>query len=549
MTVSLIPGLSRAFAAVLVAAAMLTLPQSDHAQSQERAQDAQTPQQRERRQAQPQTPPSAEQKSPPSTERGRGADQSVLRLLPPPSVTHHTITTDSGPVSYTATAGTVSLYDQSGERVAAVFAVSYVADKTTAIKRPVTFVFNGGPGAASAYLHLGLVGPRLAEFRRGNEGTPRLVDNPQTWLQFTDLVMIDPVGSGFSRPVKADGGNAFWGVARDAEALSKVIALWTADNQRAESPKFILGESYGGFRAAKVARALQRDHGIAVKGIMMVSPLMEGSFTFGGSRFALGAAMQLPSLAAAALERRGAFTPERIAEAERFALGEYLTTLAGPPLRGDAAKAFYARVADITGMPLDVVTRNRGFIRDTYVKHLRGAEGLVVSRYDANFTSPDPHPESDTPRGPDPLLSTVSRAYSGAMSVYLREELGYKTDMTYVLLSNEANRRWDWGRGESRDDASIDDDLRTLFTLDPSFRLLVMHGYADMVTPYSVSRYLLDHLPELPNPSRAQLKVYPGGHMFYIDGPARATATADARAFFKVEPDATEGDRQSTPTR
>jgi len=246
--------------------------------------------------------------------------------------------------------------------------------------------------------------------------------------------------------------------------------------------------------------------------------------------------MQIPSLAAAALERKGELTPERITETERFALGEYLITLAGPPPRGDAARTFYTRVAEMTGMPLEVVTRTRGFIRDNYVKHLRAAEGLIVSRYDVNFTGPDPHPESATPRGPDPLLSTVSRAYSGAMSVYVREELGYKTDMTYVLLSGEANNRWDWGRGSGRDSASVDEDLRTLFTLDPAFRLLVVHGYADMVTPYSVSRYVLDHLPDFPNPSRAQLKVYRGGHMFYIDEGSRRTFSTDARSFYEVEP-------------
>jgi carboxypeptidase C (cathepsin A) len=501
------PGLTRVLAALLIAAAAtLTIARQEYAYAQEVTQ--------------PQV-----------------ADKGALRLLPPKSVTRHSITTDSGPLAYTATAGTLTLHDQSGERSAAVFYVAYVADKAAAIKRPVTFVFNGGPGAASAYLHLGLAGARIAEFRPGREGPPRLSDNPQTWLQFTDLVMIDPVGSGFSRPVRADGANAFWGVARDAEALSKVIAQWTADNQRADSPKFILGESYGGFRAAKVARELRREHGIATNGIIMVSPLMEGAFTFGGTRFALGAAMQIPSLAAAALERKGAFTPERLAEAERFALGEYLTTLAGPPPRGEAGRAFYARVAETTGMPLDVVTRTRGFIRDNYVKHLRGTEGLIVSRYDASFTGADPHPESATPRGPDPLLSTLSRTYSGAMNVYVREELGYKTDMTYVLLSGEANNRWDWGgRGSGRDNASIDEDLRTLFSLDPAFRLLVAHGYTDMVTPYAVSRYVLDHLPDFPNPSRAQLKVYRGGHMFYIDDTSRTSFTNDARSFYAAEP-------------
>lgn len=510
-----LPGLTRALAALLLVATA-ALPQAERARGQE-----------------------AKQQHPavPFVELGQVADKGALRLLPPKSVTHRKIATDSGPLSYTTTAGTLALHDKSGERVAAVFYVAYVADKTKVIKRPVTFVFNGGPGAASAYLHLGLAGPRLAEFRAGHEGPPRLHDNPQTWLQFTDLVMIDPVGSGFSRPVKADGGNAFWGVARDAESLAKAIAQWIADNHRHDSPKFILGESYGGFRAVKVARELRREHGIAVNGIMMVSPLMEGAFTFGGTRFALGAAMQIPSLAAAELERKGTLTPERLAEAERFALGEYLTTLAGPPPRGDAARAFYARVAEITGMPLDVVTKMRGFIRDSYVKNLRGAEGLVVSRYDVTFTGIDPHPENATPRGPDPLLSTLSRTYSGAMALYVREELGYKTDMTYVLLSREANNRWDWGgRGSGRGSASVDEDLRTLLSLDPAFRLLVVHGYADMVTPYAVSRYVLDHLPDLPNPSRAQLKIYRGGHMFYIDDESRRSFTRDARSFYAAEP-------------
>ncbi|MPZ41735.1 MAG: carboxypeptidase [Rhizobiales bacterium] len=518
MTAPAIPGLTRALAALLLAAAMVALPQAERgALAQKAQQEAQQ---------------KAKQKAEPGHQVG---DKGALRLLPPSSVTHHDIVTDSGPMSYTATAGTLSLHDQSGERVAAVFYIAYVADKTTALKRPVTFVFNGGPGAASAYLHLGLAGPRIAEFRAGRERPPHLHDNRQTWLQFTDLVMIDPVGSGFSRAVKADGGKAFWSVARDAEALAKVIALWVADNHRADSPKHLLGESYGGFRAAKVARALRSNHGIAVAGMTMVSPLMEGAFTFGGTRFALGAALQLPSLAAANLERKGAFTPERLAEAERFALGEYLTTLAGPPPRGDTARAFYARVAEITGMPLDVVTRTRGFIRDNYVKHLRAGEGLIVSRYDATFTGPDPHPDRTTPRGPDPLLDRVSRAYSGAMAVYVREELGYKTDMTYVLLSGEANDHWDWGRRGGRDNASVDDDLRTLLSLDPSFRLMVVHGYTDMVTPYSVSRYLLDHLPDFPNPSRAQLKVYRGGHMFYIDDESRTKFTRDARSFYTAE--------------
>jgi carboxypeptidase C (cathepsin A) len=293
-----------------------------------------------------------------------GGGPGVLSLLPADSVTEHTIDTPSGKLAYTATAGTFTLFDQSGERSAAVFYTAFVA-KSNNPARPVTFVFNGGPGAGSAFLNLGLVGPRIATFGNGFDGANvRLVDNPETWLAFTDLVMIDPVGTGWSRAAKPDGGSAFWSVHRDAEALAKVIALYVAKNSRVSSPKYILGESYGGFRAAKVARALQNNQGIVISGIVMVSPMIEGQFQFSGEHFALGAALELPSLAAAELERQGTFSTATLAQAEHFALTDYLTALAGPPLRGDAAHAFYARVAQITGLPEDVVARERGFVRD-----------------------------------------------------------------------------------------------------------------------------------------------------------------------------------------
>src|SRR5262249_2546363 len=273
----------------------------------------------------------------------------------------------------------------------------------------------------------------------------RLQDNPDTWLPFTDLVLIDPVGSGWSKPAKPDGGSAFWGVRRDADSLAKTIALYISKNARSASPKYILGESYGGFRAAKVAQALRRDQGIAVAGIVMVSPLLEGAFTFGGTRFALGAALQLPSLAASELERRGTFSRDKLAEAERFALNEYLVTLAGAPPQGEAARTFYARVAEMTGLPEEVVTRSRGFIRDAYINHLRSGEGKIVSRYDATYAAADPYPDQETARGPDPLLDGVTRAYGGAFAAYARDELGFKTEMTYILLSGDVSGKWDWG--------------------------------------------------------------------------------------------------------
>ena len=457
----------------------------------------------------------------------------VLSLLPGDSVTEHSIETPAGKLAYTATAGTFSLFDQSGERSAAVFYTAYVT-KPNDPRRPLTFVFNGGPGAASAFLNLGLVGPRLAAFGMdGHDGANvRLTDNPDTWLAFTDLVLIDPIGTGWSRPAKPDGGSAFWGVHRDAKSMAKVIALYVAKNGRGSSPKYILGESYGGFRAAKVARDLQSDQGIIVSGIVMVSPLIEGEFQFGGGRFALGAALQLPSLVATELERSGTFSKEALAQAEHFARTDYLSTLSGPPPRGDAAHEFYARVARMTGLPEDVVARTRGFIRDAYIKALRAGDHKIVSQYDATFAMDDPNPESESARGPDPILDGVIHAYGGAFVGYARDELGFKTEMTYNLLASDISGKWDWHEGSGRSQPSVAEDLRDLLALTPSFRLMIAHGVSDMVTPYGVSRYVLDHLPSSIGEERAELRLYRGGHMFYMDPQSRKSFTADARTIY-----------------
>jgi|HubBroStandDraft_1064217.scaffolds.fasta_scaffold78087_2 carboxypeptidase C (cathepsin A) len=475
------------------------------------------------------TPGHQEQNSP---QNAHSTGPGVLSLLPADAVTEHSIDLPSGNLAYTATAGTFSLFDQSGERSAAIFYTAFAAKTANPAARPVTFVFNGGPGAASAFLNLGLVGPRIAEFgTNGRDGSNvHLVDNPQTWLAFTDLVLIDPIGTGWSRAAKPDGAQGFWNIHTDAESMAKVIALYVAKNGRVSSPKFILGESYGGFRAAKTARVLQNDQGIVVSGIVMLSPLLEGSFQFGGDRFALGAALQLPSLAAAELERKGTFSKETLAQAEHFALTDYLSTLAGALLQGDAAKKFYARVAEMTGIAPDAVAQAHGFIDNAYVKNLYSSGHKIVSHYDATFASADPYPESPVAHGPDPILDGFIRAYGSAFVGYARDELGYKTEMSYTLLAGDIAEKWDWGSGRAQ--ASIADDLRILLTLSPSFRLMIGHGYSDMVTPYADSRYVLNHLPALDGPGRAELKLYRGGHMFYLDPESRQAFTADAKTLY-----------------
>ena len=482
--------------------------------------------------------------------QGKPADNAshgpgVLRLLPPDAVSEKEITLGGRKIAYTATAGTLALFDQNGEKTAAVFYTAYVAKDADPARRPLTFAFNGGPGAASAYINLGFAGPRIARFgASGRDGAdPTLVDNPDSWLAFTDLVMIDPIGTGWSRTAKPDDAKNFYGVRSDASVIAKVIALYVAKNSRNASPKYLLGESYGGFRAGKVASALQRDQGTVITGIVMVSPLLEAAFQWSGSQTALGAALQFPTYVATELERTKKYTPEAMAQAERFALNEYLPAMAGSTPTGDKAAAFYGRVAELTGLSVDAVAKSRGFIRNAYLQHLR-ANGQTVSSYDATFTVPDPYPESERRSGGDAILDGFSRALSGVYVAYARDELGFKTDMTYNLLASDVSSKWDWG--DRREPPGVSDDLRELLAFNPSFHVLVVHGRTDFVTPYGVSRYVLDHIPTMtpkgPDskdseaPDRVQLKLYRGGHMFYFDAHSRADFTADAKNFYQTPP-------------
>ena len=480
----------------------------------------------------PERPQRQEQQRPEAQNDNQREPQGVLRLLPGDSVSEKQITVGGRTLSYTATAGTLSLYDQTGERSAAIYYTAYALKGADRATRPVTFAFNGGPGAASVFLTLGLTGPRIADFGpEGRDGAAaKLVDNPDTWLAFTDLVMIDPVGTGWSRAAKPDGGKAFWSVQRDAESLAKAVALYVAHNSRTSSPKYLLGESYGGFRSAKVARVLQADQGIIVSGIVMVSPLIEASYTFGGQQGPFSAALGFPSIVASELERTKKFSAEAMAEAEHFAINEYLTTLAGPQPTGERAQAFYGKIGQMTGLPTDVVAKSRGYVRGAYTRQLR-SQGLQISSYDATFAIPDPNPDGGGRTG-DPILDGFVRALSGLYVGYARDELGFKTDMTYILLNREIS--WDWGGGRERAGAS--DDLSALLALDPSFRLLVAHGRSDLVTPYGVSRYLIDQIAPVGVNGRTQLAAYRGGHMFYFDAESRRAFTEEVRNFYRIAP-------------
>lgn len=465
--------------------------------------------------------------------REGASPQGMLDLLPADAVTSHVLKVGDGDLAYEATAGTIAIRGQDGKISAKVFYTAYVSKSGR--QRPLTFAFNGGPGAASAYLHLGFAGPRIVDFGpNGNDGaTAQLKDNPESWLRFTDLVFIDPVGTGWSRA--AGNGGEFYGVEQDADAIAKVIALYVQRADRAGAAKYLLGESYGGFRAAKVASTLKERQGILVSGIIMVSPMIEARLIFGATDYPLGAALQLPSIAAAEMERRRAFEPKLVTEAEGFAMRDYLVALAGAPMRGPEAQIFYDRVSRLTGIDRQTVERSRGFVGDMLSKT---KDGQIASPYDAAYTVPDPYPETLADRSDDPILDGYTRAYGSFFASYARNELNYPCEMTYSLLSLDVNRRWEWkdGRGGTRTDAGASSDIRDLLATIPGFRLMVMHGYSDVITPYGASRYVLDHLPPELADGRTELTLYRGGHMFYTRPDSMRAASADAKAFYERAP-------------
>jgi carboxypeptidase C (cathepsin A) len=454
------------------------------------------------------------------------AASGILALLPEDSVTQHTLLHGSQKLAYTATAGTLGLRDDKGERSASLFYTAYTLSGGDAKTRPVTFFFNGGPGAGSAFLHLGAAGPVVLQFpAEETDGVnAKLADNPDSWLGFTDLVFIDAVGTGWSRPAKLDGAPAqFWGVRQDAEACAKAVALWIAKNGRTASPKYLVGESYGGLRAIKVARDLQYDQGMLLNGIVMISPLIEWPLLDDTDDNPLPDALRLPSFVAAALETRHAFDPTQIDGAYRYALGEYLTTIVGPRLDGAAAESFYAKLAEMTGLPAAIVARHEGRL-DPNAHDIRASGGKVHSLYDFTVTVPDAFPEGDGT--PDPVLNGYGRAYGGAMTGYAAESLGFKTELTYELLNDLITAKWD----RRNDGSGGIDDLRRLLALAPSLRVLIAHGWFDVLTPYGGSKWLIDHIPV--GRDRVTLKTYPGGHMVYLRAASRKALAEDVAQLF-----------------
>lgn len=482
--------------------------------------------------------PSADAKAPKAKSEGakKAEAGSAAPSLPPTSVTHHTVTVGGEPLAYTAQAGTISLPGD-GKTAAEIFYIAYTRDPLDT-KRPITFVFNGGPGAASAYLHLGGIGPRVIEANDKGElkgPPPGLVDNPSTWLDMTDLVFVDPVGTGYSRA--RDGKDEkFWGVEQDADALADFVRLYLIKSARMLSPVFLMGESYGGFRAASLARALQKSGTSSPSGIVLISPVLEFSLLYGEDYSPLSWALELPSLAAVNLESKGVIEREALRdalkEAERYAMSDYLVEIASGVEAG--GKAASKTVAGLTGLPLEVVERQHARISPSlFIKEFDRANGQVLSRYDGSVSGPDPNPASRWPNGPDPVLDATLPLWTAAFVDYAGNELGYKTDASYRLLNRDARAKWDFGTSPTRQGyAGVIDDVQEARSANPELRVLIASGYTDLITPYLASTYLVGQLPTLPRAAPIQIENYAGGHMLYLRPDSRKALKEDAKAMY-----------------
>jgi carboxypeptidase C (cathepsin A) len=455
--------------------------------------------------------------------------------LPGDSTTKQTLSVPGRSLAFTATAGSIRLFDDKGEPQVDIAYTSYQLDGAEARSRPVTFVFNGGPGASSAYLQIGNVGPwRLV---LGGDAAipsapPELQPNAETWLDFTDLVFIDPVGTGYSRFV-ASGEEArkrLFSVEGDVASIAVTIRRWLEKSDRLLSPKFVLGESYGGIRGPRVVRELQTQQGIGVKGLILVSPLFDFREYSGSS--ILQYVASLPTMAAVARQAKGPVTRADIADVESYARGDFLADLIKGQADAEATTRLADRFAALTGIDQAVSRRLAGrFDPIEFRREYDRRDGKVTGRYDASVMGLDPYPDSSFYHFDDPSGEALLAPLTSAVVDLTTRKLNWRPDGPYELLSGAVNKAWDFGRG--REPTESISQLKQILALDPKLKVLVAHGLFDLATPYFGSKILLDQLPPYATADRVRLVVYPGGHMFYSRDPSRQALRAEAAAMMK----------------
>jgi len=460
------------------------------------------------------------------------------------SVTEGEVIVHGESIKYKATAGTLALKDESGKAKADMFFVAYekqpaASDPST---RPITFVFNGGPGAAAVWLHLGVVGPkRVAVNDLGSAPTPpyRLTDNEETWLGSTDIVFIDPVGTGYSRPAPGEKPEQFYGVEEDVRSVGQFIRLYTTRYQRWLSPKFLAGESYGTTRAAALSDFLL-DNGISLNGIILISSVLNFQTISFGNGNDLPYALYLPSYTALAWYHKKlspdlqADKTKALAESEQWALNGYLSDLAaGSQLPQADRESAIKELAHLTGLSENYVDRaNLRVDPSEFRKELLAADHEVLGRFDARLTGYDTDPLGRTPDY-DPSLAPFLNAYSATFNDYVRRTLKFESDLPYEVLSSQVHP-WNFGeRGTGYLD--VLDRLRSTLVQTPNLKVMFNSGFFDLATPYLGAKYTVNHL-DLGTDLRKNItqEFYDSGHMIYHHREDREKLSKNVAEFIKA---------------
>ncbi len=452
------------------------------------------------------------------------------RFPAPPAVettskTEHEITLNGKRIPYTATAGTLVLKKDDGKPWASMFYVAYMrSDVQDSSRRPITFSFNGGPGSASIWLHMGALGPKRVEM--GSEGEQpkppyRLVDNEDSVLEFSDIVFIDPVSTGFSRNAPGENPAQFHSFDGDLQSVAEFIRMYLVRSERWDSPKFLAGESYGTTRASALSQYLLNNDGIYLNGITLISSVLNFetiSFNAGND---LPYALYLPSYTATAWYHKKlpkdlqTDLEKAVGEARRFAANEYnVALMKGDKLTTAERTQVVKQLARLTGLSEEYVEESNLRIDiQRFCKELLRKDRKTVGRYDSRLEGADRDAAGETPEY-DPSYASVQGAFTAVFNEYIRKDLKYESDLTYEALTNKV-RPWSYSRFENRY-VNTAEMMREAMTQNPNLKVMIANGYYDLATPFFATEYTVNHLQLEPAvSSHVGLTYCEAGHMLY----------------------------------
>jgi carboxypeptidase C (cathepsin A) len=494
-----------------------------------------------------QTPPAATAK--PAEKPGdKAAEKPKEDKKAPPEdkvvQTKHTVRIGGQEIKYTATTGTLVMKTEEGDPKASVFYVAYTKDDVSDVtQRPVMFTFNGGPGSASIWLHLGAFGPRRVDMGDAGALLPppyKLVDNESSLLDVTDMVFIDPVSTGFSRPAPGESPNQFHGLEEDVESVGDFIRLYATRNKRWSSPKFLAGESYGTTRAAGLSGYLQRRYGMYLNGIILVSTILNFETTEFDSGNDLPYILILPTYTAIAWYHKKlpgdlqGDLHKAVDESVNFAKGEYTTALmAGDGLSSAKHAEIVQHLARLTGLSTDYIERTNMRVEiERFTKELLRNERRTVGRIDGRFTGVDKDAAGEAPEY-DPSIAAITGPYTATLNDYVRGDLKFDSDLPYEVLTGRVYP-WSYRKFENRY-VDVGETLRSAMTQNPFLHVFVAKGYYDLATPFLAAEYTFDHLgldPSLRN--HLTQSFYESGHMVYAHMPSLAKLKQDTAQFIRA---------------